>query len=105
MQITIVNEATETIMKIKGRLDTNTAHDFQCQALEQLHADGKQLRLDCAELEYVSSFGLRSLLILAKQARAYNAVVVLCNLQDVVQDVLKISGFDSFFEVRHKGDA
>lgn len=104
MEIKIVDMKERIVLKIIGRLDTLTSDEFQNQVLAQLQDCKTEILLDCGEVEYLSSAGLRSLLIIAKAASRKNIPVVLCSLQHIVREVLEMSGFDSFFEVRHGYD-
>lgn len=85
---------------LSGRLDGFTAatHEIELKAL--LAGDASTVTIDLSALEYVSSAGLRVLLMTAKLAKAKGGAVVLSSPSTVVLDVLKISGFDKIFEIR-----
>ena len=51
--------------------------------------------LDFADLQYLSSAGLRSLLVMAKKAKALSGSLALCGLQGVVREIVTVAGFDS----------
>lgn len=104
MEIKSIEEQGRIILEVSGRIDTTTAGSFEKQVLPYLQS-GSELVLDCDQVEYISSAGLRSLLILAKVASARDSRIVLCRLSGLVREVLEISGFDSFFEVRHERNA
>jgi anti-sigma B factor antagonist len=89
--------ATHTLA---GRLDgfTSAAHEAELKAL--LAGEASSVTIDLSQLEYVSSAGLRVLLMTAKLAKAKGGAVVLASPTSVVLDVLKISGFDKIFEIR-----
>ena len=89
--------ATHTLA---GRLDgfTSAAHEAELKAL--LAGEASSVTIDLSQLEYVSSAGLRVLLMTAKLAKAKGGAVVLSSPTSVVLDVLKISGFDKIFEIR-----
>ena len=81
-----------------GELDTAAALETE-RALEPLlHSEGKEVILDCSQLEYIASSGLRILLSILKQAKSVGSRVVLKNVNDVVRDVLELTGFVSIFE-------
>lgn len=101
MEIKSTEEQGRIILEISGRIDATTAGSFEEQVLQYLQGSS-ELVLDCAQVEYISSAGLRSLLILAKTASGREIHIVLCRLSGLVREVLEISGFDSFFEVRHE---
>ena len=63
-----------------------------------LNSDGKDIIIDCKELEYIASSGLRLLLGILKKAQDVGSHVVLKNVNDVVKDVLDLTGFVSIFD-------
>jgi anti-sigma B factor antagonist len=85
---------------LTGRLDgfTSATHESELKAL--LAGDAASVTIDLSQLEYVSSAGLRVLLMIAKLAKAKGGSVALAAPTAVVLDVLKISGFDKIFEIR-----
>lgn len=99
MNVVLTKENDRTIAEVKGRVDTTTAPEFQKLIMEVMNDKPKCLVLDCSQLEYISSAGLRALLIIAKTAKSAGINVNLCALTDFVVDVLATSGFDSFFEI------
>ena len=91
--------ATATYL-LAGRLDgfTSATHEAELKAL--LGGDASSVTIDLSQLDYVSSAGLRVLLMTAKLAKAKGGAVVLSSPTSVVLDVLKISVFDKIFEIR-----
>ena len=83
-----------------GRLDHSSAMPFE-QALTPLWQDPKAdgLIVDFSGVEYISSVGLRVLMIAAKQMRGRKARVAAVAMQPVVAEIFAISRFDSVFEV------
>lgn len=99
MTTTIQETAERFIAVLSGELDTAAAQETQ-QALQPLlDSKGKEIVLDCTDLEYISSSGLRVLLSILKQAQTVGSRVVLKNVNEVIHDVLEISGFISIFEI------
>ena len=85
-----------------GRLDHDTCDSFQADLGAQLDAcasDGAALVLDLSRLEYVSSAGLRCLMMAAKQAGARNGRIALASPQPVVAEILQISRFNLVLQV------
>ena len=79
---------------LSGRMDAITATEFTNQ-LESWIDDGqKSFTIDCGQLDYISSAGLRAILIIAKKVRALDGKLQLAALQESVQTVFEISGFD-----------
>lgn len=104
MNVKITKETNRTVAEIMGRVDTTTAPEFQKIITDVMLEKPQRLILDCAQLEYISSAGLRALLIIAKTAKSAGISVNLCALTDFVVDVLATSGFDSFFEIKANRD-
>ena len=97
---TTIQETDERIIAVlSGELDTAAAAQTEKDLLPLLNSNGKEIVLDCKELEYISSSGLRVLLSILKQAQAVGSRVVLKNVNDVIHDVLDISGFISIFDI------
>lgn len=103
MQIIKNEEKNRVIVYVDGRIDTLTASDFEKQLIELIN-NNKDVIIECSKIEYISSAGLRSLLVLEKLAAIKKINIVLCRLPELVREVLEISGFDSFFEVRNDFD-
>lgn len=97
---TTIQETDERIIAIlSGELDTAAAAQTEKDLQPILESKGKEIVLDCKDLEYISSSGLRVLLSILKQAQAVGSRVVLKNVNDVIHDVLDISGFISIFDI------
>ena len=56
------------------------------------------MTIDCTELEYIASSGLRILISILKGAKANGSKVVLKNLNDDIKNVFKLTGFINLFE-------
>ena len=99
MNITITNEGNQVIARLTGRLDTaaavEVAPDFQALA-EQ--AAG-HIILDCTELEYISSSGLRLFLGLRKESAAKGGKLQVRNINNDIRQVFMMTGFISLFEI------
>ncbi|GEM_PF-132091 len=99
VKINLSKSADRAIVVVEGRLDTVSAPDFGSQ-LQQWISDGEtRFVLDLADLEYVSSAGLRTILVLAKEAKAQGGEVCCCRVQGLVKQVFDVSGFSSIIPV------
>ena len=83
-----------------GRLDHSVAGEFE-QLLLPLAEDEKcaALVVDFAGVDYISSVGLRVLMLAAKAARARSVPIAAVGLQSIVAEIFAISRFDSVFEM------
>lgn len=86
------------VLSINGRLDSLSCRDFEGRLLDALQQSAKVV-VDCAGMEYISSAGLRVLLVAAKQARAANGQLALATLRDNPREVFDISGFSAIFAI------
>ena len=76
-------------VSINGRLDTTTAVELETYLNENL-SDAKQLTIDCANLSYISSAGLRVLLSMQKKL---GEGLKLIKVQELVMEVFEMTGF------------
>jgi anti-anti-sigma factor len=89
----------ETILMPSGRLDTSAAPAFEREMVAATQSDTGPLLIDLGELVYVSSAGLRVILMAAKRVRAKGGRLALCGLQPQVAEVFEISGFGAIVPV------
>ena len=82
---------------LEGRLDTMTAPDLE-QEIKTSLDNVKDLVVDMKNLEYVSSAGLRTLLI-AKKTLHNKGNVKIINANDIVKEVFEVTGFDNLLDI------
>lgn len=91
-------ESNTLFIDLDGRLDTVTS-----QQLGELLPNEKRRNLDIdfnfAKLEYISSAGLRILVLFKKEAQATNNKMVIRNINDVVKEVFTVTGFDKILKI------
>jgi anti-anti-sigma factor len=85
------------VIRLAGRLDSTNSDDAAQQLLASLERAERHLVLDLSSLEYVSSTGLRTFLLLAKKAKQLNRKTSVCGLTDMVTEIFTISGFTEIF--------
>ena len=86
------------VATLNGELDTAAAIETE-EVLKPLYnSDGKDVIIECGGLEYIASSGLRILMNLVKKAKAQGDRVILKNVNEVIRDVLELTGFVSLFE-------
>lgn len=88
---------TELLVKVVGRLDTNTAPDLESSVLPDLKSC-KKLILELGELDYISSAGLRVVLTFYKSLSSDGKTMVVKHVNDEVMEVFDMTGFSSFLE-------
>lgn len=86
------------IISLNGRLDTNTSHDLE-SVLTEVIPSINDVCFDFTELEYITSSGLRILLAALKKISNNNGCMYIENANDVILDIMKITGFDSIMQI------
>lgn len=86
-----------TVATLFGELDGRTAPIVQEKLLALPQPNGKAL-LDMSGVSYISSAGLRALLMLYRQMAANDGRVALAGLQENIKDVMIVTGFLEFFD-------
>ena len=86
------------VVSLSGELDTAAAPDVESALKPLLESKGRDVVIDCTELEYIASSGLRILLSILKKVQADGGRVILKNVNEVIRDVLQITGFIKIFE-------
>src|SRR5207302_9357404 len=88
------------IVKLTGRLDSSSAPPAEENFTRVLAGGALHLAIDMSNLEYISSAGLRVLLVVAKKVQQGQGKVVLFGLVRNVREVFSISGFDRIFTIQ-----
>lgn len=97
MSLTKQYNEKELTISVKGKIDTNTSPDFQNEIMDEM---GKfdSLIIDFTELEYISSAGLRVLVIIGKKLKPENIPFTI-KVNDIIREILVISGFDKILNL------
>ncbi len=98
MELKLFDGAKCRYLILSGRLDAATSPDAD-QALRGKLDDCRALVIDLGDLSYISSAGLRVLLLVAKQMQSHNGKLALCRLTPVVKEVFELSGLTSIFNI------
>lgn len=106
-QATIQSEWADDILVLKpvGRIDSNNAAAAEEIVVGHIDKGAQRLALDMSALDYISSAGLRVLLLTAKKLRQTGGRVVLFDVRPAVHEVLEVSGFLAILPVSDGRDA
>ena len=85
-------------LKIIGRLDTNTAPELEKNIKGEVEA-ATSINLDLKDLDYISSAGLRTVLVLHKSMTSKKGSLVVLHPKDEVMEVFDMTGFSSFLSI------
>lgn len=94
MEITRKTTADKLELVVSGRIDTLTSPDFQ-KAVVPLPDGVRSVDVDLAQVEYVSSAGLRAFAVLSLAVKEAGGVLTLRNLQEDVKTVFDMTGFSA----------
>ena len=99
MELKIDKLEKALIVKIKGRMDAITAPDFEKECSRWIEKGELTIVVDLGDLEYISSAGLRSILLTAKKLKSQKGQISFCCPSGMVEKVFSISGFSSMFSM------
>ena len=100
MEIKVIKENGIVTAELSGRLDTPAAQEVAPQFEELKAAASGTVVLDCRELTYISSSGLRLFLMLRKAAAQNGGSVIVRAMRDEIRTVFMMTGFLSLFEIQ-----
>jgi len=99
MSVTFESVGTVLVVDLLGRLDSANSSVVEAQLLERVMGGEGAVLLDLGRLDYISSAGLRVVLVVAKRMKQAGRPLVLCGLQPNIRDVFEISGFLGILDV------
>jgi anti-sigma B factor antagonist len=99
MQVNFDHPGKLLLIAISGRLDTNTAPEFDAQVTPLLAQPNPNIVVDLSGVTYISSAGLRSILQLVKHTAAHGGRVGLFGAPSHILEVIEISGFPALLDL------
>ena len=99
MKVKIEKNEQETIAHIQGELDTIATTEQADQLQLILDHAAESLLIDCAEMEYISSAGLRFFMQLKRESESHGGSVRIEHLNEDVADIFRMSGFQNIFQI------
>lgn len=100
MEIHITESEGTLTARLVGRLDTPAAADVTHDVQPLIDGADKTVILDCSEMSYISSSGLRIFLTIRKAAAAKGGKVIIEGLSNEIRQVFMMTGFLQLFEIR-----
>ena len=99
MEVKTERHGYTLIAKVEGRVDGANAREFQVALETAIGAGEPAVILDVEQLSYISSAGLRVILLTAKSSRNQKAKFAVCSLSEPIREVFEISGFDKIMSI------
>ncbi|MBO5659084.1 MAG: STAS domain-containing protein [Duodenibacillus sp.] len=93
------------VLSVEGSMDATTVTQFDAEWKKVLEGGAKKLVIEMSGLEYISSAGLRGILMLAKMGSIKGASLAFAGMRAMVADMFKLSGFDSILKTYPDVDA
>jgi anti-anti-sigma factor len=97
MDIKTIDQDGVMVLQLSCNLDGNTAPEAQEKIMPML-VSKCGLVMDLGKCNYISSAGLRVLLMVAKQVATQSGKLALCGVSDEIKDIMDMTGFSNFFE-------
>lgn len=89
----------QIVVALTGRIDSTAAVEFEEKLIEIIDTGCHTMLVDFHSVQFISSAGLRVLLLAAKKVKPYGGKILLCEMSKDVREVFDISGFSSIFEI------
>ena len=107
MDIEIAEERNDDVLVLLpvGRLDSGNARSFESVVMQRISGGEQRLIIDFSRLDFISSSGLRVLLLAAKALKAGSGTLVLCGMKAHIEEVFRISGFDRIIPIKPSREA
>ena len=100
MEVRINETENVTTVELAGRLDTAVSQEVAAALQPVIDKAGKIIVLDCRDLDYISSSGLRIFLTVRKAASAAGGKVIVRDISTEIRQVFMMTGFLNLFEMQ-----
>ena len=105
MNVTTLTRDGITVIQVGGSMDATSVADFDAEWRKALDEGAERLVVEMSGLEYISSAGLRGILMLAKTGKAKGAALGFAGMKAMVADMFRLSGFQSILNLYPDLDA
>ncbi len=92
------------VMPSENRVDGTNARDFQVGLEEAIDQEDRSVVFDAETLTYISSAGLRAILLVVKSINRQGGKFAVCSLSDPIREIFSISGFDNIIPIESTRD-
>ncbi len=99
MEIKTARKEKAMLVELSGRLDALTSTDFETRMRQLMEKGHARFVLDMEAVDYISSAGLRSVLVISKALKAADGRLLLAGLSEPVREVFEMTGFAGILEI------
>lgn len=103
MNVEITTNKDIIIISIEGSIDSKTAGDLQSRIMGKV-TETNEVIINLTKVNFVSSAGLRLLLMIYRQIKSKDGKVILVGVSEEIRDVMSMTGFINFFEFSNTVD-
>lgn len=101
MKVNIIKSDSNNItVTLDGELNTLAAQQFAKDVEPLMEETGKVITMDFTNLSFISSAGMRTLLLLNKQTVAKNGKIIIVGMSEDIKQIFALTGFDQMFEIK-----
>jgi anti-anti-sigma factor len=100
LEITLEQLPSTIVLHVVGAVDSNTAPDLQEALLRATEGPTGGVELDLGKVSYMSSAGLRTLLLAAKALQKRGERLTVSHVPPQILNVLNLTGFTTFIDVK-----
>ena len=99
MEISADRDGGAVIARANGRIDSSNSREFHSSLEAVIDEDDSAVVLDFEDVSYISSAGMRVILLTAKGLQSSGVKFVLCSMNESIREVFQISGFDKIIPI------
>ena len=99
MEISAEREGGALIARANGRIDSSNSREFHSGMEAVIADDDSAVVLSFEDVSYISSAGMRVILMTAKSLQSKGMKFVLCSMNESIREVFQISGFDKIIPI------
>ena len=99
MTVNIIPDNQDIRVCLIGEMDSTATTEQAGELNEVVKMADKVLEIDCSELEYISSAGLRFFMQLKRESEAKGGSIKIMHLNEDVADIFRMSGFQNIFQI------
>ena len=99
MDIQAERENGIVVVMANGRIDSSNAREFHSELENVFQQGDKAMVLDFDKVAYISSAGMRVILLVLKSFQKNQSKFAICNMNDSIREVFSISGFDKIIDI------
>lgn len=101
MKVNIIKSDSDNItVTLDGELNTLAAQQFAKDVEPLMEESGKQITMDFTNLSFISSTGMRTLLLLNKETIAKKGMISIIGMSEDIKQIFELTGFDQMFEIK-----